>query len=99
MTVLDMNVATLPAAARALFDQMAARRQSKGEHFGGPYLALLNHPELARRVEELGFFLKFEGTLPRTILSVHRADDRALDRRRLRVARPHRPCARGRAAR
>ena len=67
MTVLDMNVATLPAAAQALFDQMAARRQSKGEHFGGPYIALLNHPELARRVEELGFFLKFEGALPRTI--------------------------------
>src|SRR5215468_2623110 len=67
MTVLDMNVATLPAAARALFDQMAARRKTKGEGFGGPYVALLNHPELARRVEELGFFLKFEGTLPRTI--------------------------------
>jgi 4-carboxymuconolactone decarboxylase len=67
MTVLDMNVATLPAAARTLFDQMAARRNSRGEHFGGPYVALLNHPELARRVEELGFFLKFEGALPRTI--------------------------------
>jgi 4-carboxymuconolactone decarboxylase len=67
MTVLDMNVATLPPAARALFAQMAARRQSKGEGFGGPYVALLNHPELARRVEELGFFLKFEGALPRTI--------------------------------
>jgi 4-carboxymuconolactone decarboxylase len=46
---------------------MAARRKAKGEGFGGPYLALLNHPELARRVEELGFFLKFEGALPRTI--------------------------------
>jgi 4-carboxymuconolactone decarboxylase len=67
MTVLDMNVATLPAEARALFEQMATRRNSKGEHFGGPYVALLNHPELARRVEELGFFLKFEGALPRTI--------------------------------
>jgi 4-carboxymuconolactone decarboxylase len=67
MTMLDMNVATLPGAARALFEQMAARRQSKGEGFGGPYVALLNHPELARRVEELGFFLKFEGALPRTI--------------------------------
>jgi 4-carboxymuconolactone decarboxylase len=42
-------------------------RQAQGEGFGGPYLALLNHPELARRVEELGFFLKFEGALPRTI--------------------------------
>jgi len=67
MTVLDMNPATLPADARALYESMAARRKSKGEGFGGPYVALLNHPELARRIEELGFFLKFEGTLPRTI--------------------------------
>jgi 4-carboxymuconolactone decarboxylase len=67
MTVLDMNPATLPAHARAMYESMAARRKAKGEGFGGPYLALLNHPELARRVEELGFFLKFEGALPRTI--------------------------------
>jgi 4-carboxymuconolactone decarboxylase len=67
MTVLDMNPATLPAEARALYDTMAARRKAHGEGFGGPYLALLNHPELARRVEELGFFLKFEGSLPRTV--------------------------------
>jgi 4-carboxymuconolactone decarboxylase len=67
MTVLDMNVATLPADAQALYERMAARRKARGEGFGGPYLALLNHPELARRVEELGFFLKFEGALPRTI--------------------------------
>lgn len=67
MTVLDMNAATLPADARALYETMAARRKAHGEGFGGPYLALLNHPELARRVEELGFYLKFEGALPRTI--------------------------------
>ena len=67
MTVLDMNPATLPPAARALYDTMAARRNARGEHFGGPYVALLNHPELARRIEELGFFLKFEGVLPRTV--------------------------------
>src|SRR5215470_8632703 len=62
-----MDSATLPADARALYEKMAARRKAKGEGFGGPYLALLNHPELARRIEELGFFLKFEGALPRTI--------------------------------
>ena len=78
MTVLDMNPATLPSDARALFETMAARRKAKGEGFGGPYVALLNHPELARRVEELGFFLKFEGALPRLIyqfivLSIARA--------------------------
>jgi 4-carboxymuconolactone decarboxylase len=67
MTALDMKVATLPADAQALFATMTARRKARGEGFGGPYLALLNHPELARRVEELGFFLKFEGSLPRTI--------------------------------
>src|SRR3979409_251028 len=78
MTVLDMNPSTLPSDAQALYEKMAARRKAYGEHFGGPYLALLNHPELARRIEELGFFLKFEGALPRTIyqfivLSIARA--------------------------
>ena len=67
MTVLDMNPATLPADAQALYEKMSARRKAQGEGFGGPYVALLNHPELARRVEELGFFLKFEGALPRTV--------------------------------
>src|SRR5579863_7294063 len=65
MTVLAMDPAKLPAAGRALFAEMAARRNARGEHFGGPYIALLNHPELARRIEELGFFLKFDGVLPR----------------------------------
>jgi len=67
MTVLDMDPATLPAEAKVLYERMAARRKAQGEHFGGPYLALLNHPELARRLEELGFFLKFERMLPRPI--------------------------------
>ena len=67
MTVLTMNPAEMPPATQALYRTMAARRTAKGEHFGGPYLALLNHPELARRIEELGFYLKFEGALPRTI--------------------------------
>jgi 4-carboxymuconolactone decarboxylase len=65
MTVLPLDPSKLPAAGRALFAAMEARRKARGEHFGGPYLALLNHPELARRIEELGFFLKFEGALPR----------------------------------
>jgi 4-carboxymuconolactone decarboxylase len=65
MTVLAMDPAKLPAAGRALFAEMSARRNARGEHFGGPYIALLNHPELARRIEALGFFLKFDGVLPR----------------------------------
>jgi 4-carboxymuconolactone decarboxylase len=65
MTVLEMDPAKLPAAAKALYQEISARRKAHGEGFGGPYLALLNHPELARRIEDLGFFLKFEGVLPR----------------------------------
>jgi 4-carboxymuconolactone decarboxylase len=65
MTVLQMDPSKLSAAGRALFAAMAAKRKTRGEGFGGPYTALLNHPELARRIEELGFFLKFEGVLPR----------------------------------
>ena len=70
MTVLDMNPATLPAAARALYDAMAERRGSKGEGFGGPYLALLNHPELARRARgSLGFFLSLRARCPARSIS------------------------------
>jgi 4-carboxymuconolactone decarboxylase len=67
MSVLQMDPSRLSAEARALFAAIAAKRKARGEGFGGPYVALLNHPELARRVEELGFFLKFEGVLPRPI--------------------------------
>lgn len=66
MTVLQMDPSQLPAAGRALFAAIGAKREARGEGFGGPYVALLNHPELARRIEALGFFLKFEGVLPRT---------------------------------
>jgi 4-carboxymuconolactone decarboxylase len=84
MTVLPMDPAKLPAAGRALFAAMAAKRKAHGEGFGGPYVALLNHPELARRIEELGFFLKFEGVLPRPayqfiVLSVAKATGAAYE--------------------
>jgi 4-carboxymuconolactone decarboxylase len=67
MTVLQMDPTKLPAPARALFDAVAAKRKARGQGFGGPYTALFNHPELARRVEDLGFYLKFEGVLPRPV--------------------------------
>jgi 4-carboxymuconolactone decarboxylase len=84
MTALAMDVAMLPPAGRALFAEMAAKRKARGEGFGGPYIALLNHPELARRVEELGFFLKFDGVLPRPayqfiVLSVAQATGAAFE--------------------
>src|SRR6201988_2602751 len=78
MSVLNMDPATFPAPARALYERIAARRRAKGEGFGGPYLALLNHPALAERGDGLGFYLKLAGVLPRVhyqfiVLSVARS--------------------------
>jgi 4-carboxymuconolactone decarboxylase len=67
MSVLTMDPTQLPPETRSLLAAIAAKRKARGEGFGGPYVALFNHPELARRIEELGFFLKFEGVLPRPI--------------------------------
>jgi 4-carboxymuconolactone decarboxylase len=84
MNVLEMDPAKFPVPAKALYEQIAARRHAKGEGFGGPYLALFNHPALAERVEALGFYLKFEGVLPRVhyqfiVLSVARATGAAFE--------------------
>ena len=87
MSVLGLDPVKFPPPVKALYDRLAAERRAKGEAFGGPYLALLNHPALAERVEALGFYLKFEGVLPRVALSVYRAKRRTGDWRRLRVAR------------
>ncbi len=46
---------------------MVAQRAAQGAPFSGPYLALMNHPQLCRRVEDLGYFLKFDGHLPRDV--------------------------------
>jgi 4-carboxymuconolactone decarboxylase len=67
-----------------MFDKLALKRRALGEHFGGPYVALFNHPALAERVEALGFFLKFDGVLPRPVyqfivLSVARATGAAFE--------------------
>jgi len=78
MSVLEMDPSKLPPSVQAMLDLIAAKRRAHGEQFGGPYLALFNHPALAERIEALGYFLKFEGVLPRTayqfiVLSVARA--------------------------
>jgi 4-carboxymuconolactone decarboxylase len=84
MSVLEMDPARLPAPAKAIFEKLAAKRRAHGEQFGGPYVALFNHPALAERVEALGFFLKFDGVLPRPVyqfivLSVARATGAAFE--------------------
>src|ERR1700731_1774045 len=79
-----MDPGKFPPPVKALYNRLAAKRRAKGEAFGGPYLALLNHPALAERVEALGFYLKFEGVLSRVhyqfiVLSVARATAAAFE--------------------
>jgi len=64
---LPFDGTKLSADDRAIYDAMVARRKARGAPFGGPYDALMNHPQLCKRVEELGFYLKFQGHLPRDV--------------------------------
>lgn len=52
---------------RDIYERMLAARKSQGTGIYGPYTALLNHPELAERIERLGYYLKFESVLPRDV--------------------------------
>ena len=84
MAALPFDPAKLSAQDRALYDAMVARRKAQGAPFDGPYDALMNHPQLCKRVEELGYYLKFEGHLPRlvyqfTVLAVAHATGAAFE--------------------
>jgi 4-carboxymuconolactone decarboxylase len=67
MANLPFDPDQLTAADRALYESMVTRRKEHGAPFDGPYAALMNHPQLCKRIEELGFYLKFEGHLPRNV--------------------------------
>jgi len=84
MSALPFDPDALSATERALYDSMVAKRRQQGVPFDGPYAALMNHPELCQRIEALGFFLKFEGCLPRniyqfTVLAVARETNAAFE--------------------
>ncbi len=84
MAGLPFDPEKLSASDRALYDQMAARRRAQGAPFDGPYAVLMNHPQLCRRIEDLGFYLKFQGHLPRpvyqfTVLAVARETGAAFE--------------------
>lgn len=55
----------LEGTAKDIFDDIVKRRASHGTRPRGLYVPLMNHPELAQLVERLGYYLKFEGKLPR----------------------------------
>ncbi len=67
MATLPDPIASLTGADREIYDNMLARRTARGDAKLGPYVPLLNHPQLAQRLEALGFFLKYEGSLPREV--------------------------------
>lgn len=67
MSKLPFNPNTLNEKDKAIYDTMVAKRKSQGAPFDGPYAALMNHPELCQKIEALGYYLKFEGHLPRDV--------------------------------
>jgi 4-carboxymuconolactone decarboxylase len=67
MAKLPFNPNDLSPKDKCIYDTMVARRKNEGAAFDGPYAALMNHPELCQRIEELGFYLKFQGHLPREV--------------------------------
>ncbi len=77
MASLPFDPDQLSPADRATYEAILKRRRQHGAPFDGPYAALMNHPALCQRIEELGFYLKFEGHLARevyqfTVLAVAR---------------------------
>jgi 4-carboxymuconolactone decarboxylase len=67
MAELPFHPSKLSDADRALYHHMVERRKAEGAAFGGPYAALMNHPQLCSKIEDLGFYLKYQGHLPRNI--------------------------------
>lgn len=67
MAILPDPTATLTGEGRAIYEHILTRRRAKGVNHLGPYIPLLNHPQLAQRIEELGYFYKYEGVLPRDV--------------------------------
>ena len=58
---------TLEGADKAIYDDIESRRAAKGVHHLGPYVPLANYPQLAKYIERLGFFYKYESELPADI--------------------------------
>ena len=67
MAALPDPTATLTGGDRAIYEDILNRRKAKGVDHLGPYIPLLNHPQLAKLIEQLGYYYKYESTLPREI--------------------------------
>lgn len=67
MAQLFFDPNKLDANDRSIYEAMVEKRKKQGAPFGGPYAALMNHPELCQKIEALGYYLKFKGHLPRDV--------------------------------
>lgn len=67
MAFLPFDPSELNAKDKMIYDTMVSERKKHGAPFGGPYAALMNHPELCQKIEALGGYLKFQGHLKRNI--------------------------------
>lgn len=67
MAKLPFNPNNLSAQEKSIYEGMVLQRKKEGSSFGGPYAALMNHPLLCQKIEDLGFYLKFQGHLPRDV--------------------------------
>jgi 4-carboxymuconolactone decarboxylase len=65
MTSLPDLTGELTRKAKEIYDKMLAKRKAQGTGLRGLYIPLMNYPELAQLIEQLGYYLKFEGKLPR----------------------------------
>ena len=67
MAHLPFDHEKLSPEHHSMYEEIVARRHSKGTHFSGPFASMMNHPALCRLIEQMGFFLKFQGLLPRDL--------------------------------
>lgn len=67
MAALPDPTSTLTGEGRSIYEDILVRRRAKGVDHLGPYIPLLNHPELAKLIEQLGWYYKYESKLPREV--------------------------------
>jgi 4-carboxymuconolactone decarboxylase len=65
MSTLPDSTGNLTGKAKAIYNDILERRTAQGATVRGLYIPLMNHPELTQHIERLGYYLKFEGKLPR----------------------------------
>ena len=64
MASLPDPIPALAGSDKEIYEDILRRRAAKGVDHLGPYVPLLNYPELTKYIERLGYFYKYESVLP-----------------------------------